>query len=699
MSASLKLIYDSIVSKKREGTEYWIPKLWITSKKVKILEEKNGFAKVEPYRFFSSQIGDILKNCDDKSNYAESLSKINKLEIQNGKVVDNEVNRIPGDWLAGANIYGLYIRNFSAFDHNLDGELGGSKDDITLNADGIKETGTFFKAISVLPYIKSLGFNTIYLLPVSLIGKANRKGELGSPYGLRNPFKIDPVYHDTLIDEFDIDVEFRAFVESAHILGMRVMLDFVPRTASRDSEFIKEHPDWFYWIKRSEDAGYHSPEFSNEELTEIHKRCSGVHGPNTSEMVPPHDNYKAIFTPHPAPEDIVYAGDDTGYIGKVNGEEVVVPGAFADWPPEDIQPPWTDVTYFKLYEDEEFNYVAYNTIRMYDGRIKKANKALWDNIANFIPFFQIEFGIDGARIDMGHALPHKLERMIIERARKEDPDFGFLAEDFNVWARAREKGYNMLMGNSWFTLSRTLVSEPNGDSMAKNFIKLLPDYPNPVLGCPETTDTPRAASRKGGIKFSKAVWCLVNTLPNIVPFCAAGFELGDNHPSNLGLDFTHEEIEVLSKKPLAFFDRAGIAWNSHYAEEMIQIVRDLNRFREENKGNILNLDNFSWVENDVDGNPSMSHKNPVVSFMRRFEENMLTVQTSGIFGEVLFPVGIDKDYLVVANMDCENEAITTLKIKSEMAFFNIFNNEEYKTVDNELNFRLKPGEVVIAVSG
>ncbi len=34
--------------------------------------------------------------------------------------------------------------------------------------------------------------------------------------------------------------------------GMRVMLDFVPRTAARDNNLILDHPDWFYWISIDE---------------------------------------------------------------------------------------------------------------------------------------------------------------------------------------------------------------------------------------------------------------------------------------------------------------------------------------------------------------------------------------------------------------------------------------------------------------
>ena len=253
------------------------------------------------------------------------------------------------------------------------------------------------------------------------------------------------------------------------------------------------------------------------------------------------------------------------------------------------------------------------------------------------------------------------------------------------------------MGNSWYTFPRTMAPSENGDSLAKHFIKELPKYPNPVWGSPETGDTPRAAARKGGIKFSKAIWTILNCLPNMVPFCFSGFELGDHKPNNLGLDFTPEEIKVLGQKPLAFFDRADLSWDSPFADEMVAHVKKINEFRAENKGNILHLDNFKWVENETNGKPFMSPENPTISFIRFFEENMLTILTSGMFGEILFPIEVERDFLVVGNMDFENEVISTVSIGYDEPFANIFTGEKYRAVDGKMNLRLKPGEVILAV--
>lgn len=697
MSQAFGKIYSSLKGKKRDKLTYWIPKLWLTADGAEILEEKDGLVRVEPYSYFLAQLGSILEQAEKGVEYSKSLSQARKLKSENGRVSDGELSRLPGDWMATSSFYGFYMRNFTAFDHDQNGELGGAESDITLNSDGMKETGTFLKAMALLPYIKSLGFDVVYTLPVALTGIANRKGELGSPYGLKNPMKIAPIFHDPLLDGFQADEEFQAFIEAAHMLRIRVALDFVPRTASRDSEFIKEHPEWFYWIKRSSDKDYHSPEFTQDELREIHHRVNNWYDDPEHKMIPPHADYIELFTEAPKAEDVKFVSDEVGYVGTVNGEEVVVPGAFADWPPDDVQPPWTDVTYLKLYNDTDYNYVAYNTVRMYDGRITKKNETLWEMLGGIIPFYQKNFGLDGARIDMGHSLPHEVEELIINEARKTDFDFGFLSEDFNVWAQARAKGYNMVLSNSWWSMPRTNRTVDNGDSASKTFIKRLPEYPNPVWLTGETPDTPRAASRPGGIKFSKAVFALACTAPNAVPLCPAGFELGDAAPTNLGLDFTPEQIAEFSKKPLAFFDRAALSWQSDVAGEVSGRIKELLDFRLQELGNILHLDNFSWVESEADGHPSMSPENPFIAYMRIFHEENLKVLTSGIFGQEMIATDSKKTILVIANMDCEHNRSGILKMVGGKKYRDVFTGRSYQPMNDNLVVNMVPGEVVIAV--
>ena len=111
--------------------------------------------------------------------------------------------------------------------------------------------GSFIKSLCLIPYLKEYNINIIYLLPVFKYSDKCKKGELGSPYSIKDVYKLDENLHEELLglDNQDlIGVEFAAFVEACHIMGIRVMVDFVFRTVARDSDLILNHPEWFYWI-------------------------------------------------------------------------------------------------------------------------------------------------------------------------------------------------------------------------------------------------------------------------------------------------------------------------------------------------------------------------------------------------------------------------------------------------------------------
>ena len=172
--------------------------------------------------------------------YAYYLGIIKKIKnVRAAKPVPTE----GGEWTKDAVIYNLFVRTTAAFDHNGNGKL-----DLPTNSEGLRETGTFLKAMAMLPYIKRLGANTVHLLPITSIGHDGNKGTLGSPYAIRNPYELDENLSEPSLG-LDVKTEFRAFVEAAHRLGLRVVVEFVFRTAAKDADWVKEHPEWMYWIK------------------------------------------------------------------------------------------------------------------------------------------------------------------------------------------------------------------------------------------------------------------------------------------------------------------------------------------------------------------------------------------------------------------------------------------------------------------
>lgn len=525
----LKEVASRLNQKINEGEhlKYFVPNLWVDDN----FSQKSRLIEVNPYRFYAHQIETILKSATSP----QALKG--------------------GDWSRRAIIYNLFVRHTTAFDHDQNGKL-----DLPVNGSGFRETGTFLKSIALLPYIKRLGANTIHLLPVTSIGKDGSKGNLGSPYAIQNPFKIDDLLHEPALG-VGVEEEFKAFVEAAHLLGMRVVVEFVFRTASKDCDWVKDHPDWFYWIKDSipnrepgdtSELHYGSPIFSPDALREVKQR---VEQKNFTNTVPPPESYRKMFTEPPRTENI--AKENGRWIGKLDdGTRVKIPGAYADWPPDDTQPPWGDVTYLKMYTHSEFNYIAYNTIRMYDtalSRKENVNRALWDTVADIIPHYQKTFGIDGVMIDMGHALPLELLKQMETNAKKINPHFAFWEENFQPNWESKEHGYSAGIGYIW-----------SDEHQPQKFKNLLYRYgmetlPLPFFATPESHNTPRATHWDGGDIYSRFAWGLNCFLPAI-PFIHSGFELGEENPVNTGLNFKPEELKKYPAEKLALFSATAMDW-------------------------------------------------------------------------------------------------------------------------------------------
>lgn len=507
---------------------YAVPGRWLH------IDHDPAAVSVSPYRFWQDVVADILNRPPTPR--------------------DRSVDPHGGAWSGAAVVYNLFVRSSAAFDHDGDGALGRP------NGDDLQETGTFMKALVLLPYIQALGCNTVHLLPVTSIGRDGNKGDAGSPYAIRNPYKLDENLAEPSLG-LGVEAEFAAFVAAAHHLGIRVVLEFVFRTASKDADVIAEHPEWFYWIDAAvadrqpgslDEKTYGMPIFSKAEAKAIIK---AVDEGEREDLLPPHAVHRAMFLPTP-PRDGIRMVDGRWVAHYPDGRRGRIPGAFADWPVDDTQPPWGDVTYLRLYDHPDFNYIAYNTIRMYDARLAQPENRvapLWSYIINIIPHYQQTFGIDGAMIDMGHALPMTLKQELIATARSIDPDFAFWDENFRVTIKSVEEGYNAVMGSLLF-----MLFDP---SAVKKYLGAQTgvDVPLPMFGTPENHNTPRSAGRPGGATYTRYAMALTAFLPTM-PFLHSGVEFGELYPVNTGLGFRVDELEQYPSEGLPLFSARAYDW-------------------------------------------------------------------------------------------------------------------------------------------
>lgn len=543
---------------------YYIPSIWLNYK-----EKENSIIKINPIEYFILKINQIY---DIRSN-----------------------NRFDNFKVSQSVIYNFIPRLFTAFDHNGDGKIESACDKTSF-----RETGTFLKTITMLPYIKMMGINTIHILPIFEIGKAHKRGNLGSIYAIKNIYKFDVNLSEPVL-QLTIEQEFAALVEAAHLLGIKIVLEFIFRTASLDSDLILEHPDWFYWIySKNNDKILLPPKFSKRIYNQILEKISVDDFSNLPE---PSRKYINHFSQTP----ISISLNDGEYIGMISDSKTVrIPNGFSDWPPNDAQPIWRDVTYLKLYNHQNFNYIAYNTIRMYSSElVREENKVkeLWDYIESVIPYYIENYGIDGAMIDMGHSLPPELLSNIISKAREVNEDFIFFEENFELSISSKKKGFDAVFG--------PLFLIENDFLKLKQFLKNLENntIPIPFFSTSENHNTPRTYAVFEDVNFSKMIFVLNSLLPGLL-FIHSGFELLEKKPINTGLNFSKNEIKKYIDEDLALFSISSLNWNKKdklvdFISKGVEIRKELlNNSPYENATNFRLYENWHFIELELKSAPN-----------------------------------------------------------------------------------------------
>lgn len=97
--------------------------------------------------------------------------------------------------------------------------------------------GTINAFASHLPRLKKMGADILWIMPVQPIGTLNRKGPLGSYYSISDYTAVNP--------EFGTLDDFKALVDSAHKMGMYVILDWVANHTAFDHVWTQSHPNFY----------------------------------------------------------------------------------------------------------------------------------------------------------------------------------------------------------------------------------------------------------------------------------------------------------------------------------------------------------------------------------------------------------------------------------------------------------------------
>lgn len=585
-----------------ENIIYSVPEVWNTFgyNGAKVKENNPGVVYVNPYKFYHQCIKKFIMNDAKKEyGYGQSIAL-------NSKKVDEAYECWCGDWVKRSSIYSMHVRTSTSWDHDECGGLNNNKEY------AFKETGTFVKSIALIPVLKRMGINTIYLLPIAQHSVKNKKGEQGSPYAVKNFTKIDEELKDSMTgNKMTVEEEFGAFVEACHMVGIKVMIDIIPRTCARDNDLILDHPDWFYWVFLDKLNDYRAPNVPGvgENIKPTNENVHKIYESQDTRYLLSKFTYSPeVLNPDLWQEirQLVKTNKDLNVLDLLEQRMgITTAPAFSDCI-NDPQPPWGDVTYLRMYLDnpvqsrcfiDEYHqppYILNDVIKSNLFKGDRVNTELWDTLSDIIPFYQRNFGIDGARIDMGHALPCELVEKIIKNARDIDGDFCFIAEELSKEAakEARRVGYNMIIGYGFYMeprIEERLCHEFLYDS---RFLEI------PVFATGETADTQRLVARKGGGKFVKTLTVLNHFMPNGIPFINSGLEIFEIQPMNTGLDCVKDEEWIRLNGDdkyngkLAFFDKYQFHWTNEARWEMINVLECVGNIRNKYIENLSEKWNF-----------------------------------------------------------------------------------------------------------
>jgi starch synthase (maltosyl-transferring) len=117
-------------------------------------------------------------------------------------------------------------------------------------ADSAEGHGTFADCERRLPYVKSMGFDVLYLPPIHPIGRFHRKGPnnapVAGPADHGSPWAIGSAEgdHKAIHPQLGTIEDFRRLVKRADEHGIELALDLAFQCAP-DHPYVREHPQWF----------------------------------------------------------------------------------------------------------------------------------------------------------------------------------------------------------------------------------------------------------------------------------------------------------------------------------------------------------------------------------------------------------------------------------------------------------------------
>ncbi|HEY0678966.1 MAG TPA: alpha-amylase family glycosyl hydrolase [Chitinophagaceae bacterium] len=118
----------------------------------------------------------------------------------------------PAEWVHNCSLYEVNLRQYS-------------------------KEGTFDAFSAELPRLRDMGVEVLWFMPITPISLEGRQGTLGSYYACSDYVSTNP--------EFGTIADFKKLVANAHLLGFKVIIDWVANHTGLDHWWTKKHPGYY----------------------------------------------------------------------------------------------------------------------------------------------------------------------------------------------------------------------------------------------------------------------------------------------------------------------------------------------------------------------------------------------------------------------------------------------------------------------
>lgn len=518
----LQHIYNCLCKEKKahanEVINYTIPQVWNTFGFSDGTLLRNQEMIVNPYEFYTFAIHKMLQDVKEHPCDA-SVSAIKK-----GK---------KGDWIKGSVLYFDNMRAVSCWDH----DRSGSTEDV--NMYGLHDQGTFLKAIILLPLIKRSGVTTLVLHNLLALNPRDGVHDFADPHALLSLRNIDPSLCDPLLPTMRVEAQAKAFIAVCHAYGLRVLLDYCPALLGRNNLYIKEHPDWFYWIDKEYLTRYHEPEafglptgcIPTEKACRILYESDDVKNHISAFCENPMSRDEELYhntIKDCADEQVLRHIEDTYHctIAPMLSDQIN-----ANLPIE------KEYTVVRFYADRHSHcpdkkavpYILQDIIRMdlYPG--KHPIQSLWDEILSALQMWVSDYQMDGFYFSRPYLLPEKLIKEMVSVVRKTSPHAALLVEstDMNDAPKWIKRGFDAISGASAYSIHDIYNYQYH------SFAYGLLQAPMTQLAASEFLDTPRITQYDGDETLAKLCTFMNLFLPNAIPSLTSGQLCFEKQPQYL----------------------------------------------------------------------------------------------------------------------------------------------------------------------